>query len=260
MHRRTLFGLGTRALGLAVLTACNQSNTNALTGLNLAVAASLNDVMQALDAAFVQQHPRPAAVIQAAGSGALAQQIIDGASVDLFAAADRTSMDKLIEAQILSATAVTVIAHADVVVVAHPNRTVAQLADLANPGIKVVLADDTVPAGRYAQTALQNLTAVYGDTFASAVNSNVVSLETNVRAVLQKVLSGEADAGIVYTADIIKLSDTDIRKISIPVEYGVQAEYVAAVLPGARVDTQIFLEFIRGPEAAPIWQSYGFRA
>ena len=260
MQRRRVFRWGGSALGLAVLNACGQSGISATAGFNLAVAASLKDVMQALDAAFAQQHPRPAAVLQAAGSGTLAQQIVDGATFDLFAAADRTSMNNVIDAQIISATDVVVIAQTDVVVIAHPRSAVAQLTDLAIPGTKVVLADSTVPAGRYAQTALQNLTAVYGDTFVSAVNNNVVSLETNVRAVLQKVLSGEADAGIVYTADIAKLSNNEIRLILIPVDYRVQAEYVAAMLPGAHADTQSFLTFIKGSVAATIWQSYGFRA
>lgn len=260
MNRRTFLVLGGSALGLAVLNACGQSRTSTTSGFNLAVAASLNDVMQALDAAFALHNPRPAAVLQAAGSGTLAQQIIDGASFDLFASADRTAMDTVVDAKIVSAADVVVIAHADLIVVAHPNSAVVQLTDLTLSGTKVVLADESVPAGRYAQTVLQNLTTLYGDTFVSEVNNNVVSLETNVRAVLQKVMSGEADAGIVYTADIAKLSDKDIRSISIPVEYGVQAEYVATVLPGAHNDTQAFLAFIQGPESATIWQSYGFRA
>lgn len=260
MHRRTFLVLSGSALGLAVLNACGQSRTSATAGFNLAVAASLKDVMQALDAAFVQQNPRPAAALQAAGSGTLAQQIVDGATFDLFAAADRTSMNKVIDAQIISATDVVVIAQTDVVMIAHPRSTVTQLTDLAIPGTKVVLADSTVPAGRYAQTVLTNLTALHGADYADAVNTNVVSLEANVRAVLQKVQSGEADAGIVYTADIATLSTNEIRSIAIPVEYRVQAEYVAAILPGAHVDTQAFLTFIKGRTAAPIWQSYGFRA
>lgn len=260
MHRRTLFILSGSALGLALLNACGQSRATTTTGLNLAVAASLNDVMQALDAAYVQQNPRPAAVLQSAGSGALAQQIIDGATFDLFVAADQTAMEKIIAAKIVTAADVAVIAHTDLVVVAHPNSPVVQLTDLATPGINVVLAESTVPAGRYAQTVLANLTAEYGDGFVSAVNNNVVSLETNVRAVLQKVLSGEADAGIVYAADIVRLSDKDIRSILIPIAYSVQAEYVATILPGAHVDTQAFLTFIQGRDATSIWQSYGFRA
>ncbi len=260
MHRRTFFVLSGSAIGFALLSACTLSQPLITTGFTLAVAASLKDVMQALDTAYAQQYPRTPAVLQAAGSGALAQQIIDGAHFDLFAAADRTAMNSIVDAKIITENDVVVIAHTDVVVVAHPNSAVMQLTDLATPGTKVVLADSTVPAGRYAQTALTNLTTLYGVDYVATVNANVVSLEANVRAVLQKVQSGEADAGIVYTADIAKLSDNDIRSIGIPIEYGVQAEYVATILPGAHTDTRAFLAYIQGSDAATIWQSYGFSA
>jgi len=108
MQRRRMFRWGGSALGMAVLSACGQSRISAATGFSLAVAASLNDVMRALDAAFIQPKPRPAAVLQAAGSGALAQQIVDGARFDLFAAADRTAMEKIIAAKIVSAADVVV--------------------------------------------------------------------------------------------------------------------------------------------------------
>jgi molybdate transport system substrate-binding protein len=260
MHRRTFFILSGSALGLALLNACTPMSTAVTTGFNLAVAASLKDVMQALDAAFSQQNPRPAAVLQAAGSGALAQQIVDGARFDLFASADRTAMAKVVDAKIITTADVITLATADMIVVAHPKSTVTQLADLTKPGIKVVLADSTVPAGRYAQTTLTNLTAVHGADYVTQVNANVVSREANVRAVLQKVQSGEADAGVVYTADIAKLSDNEIRSIPIPNEYGVKAEYVAAILPGAQADTQAFFAFIQGSSAIPIWRDFGFRA
>jgi molybdate transport system substrate-binding protein len=260
MHRRTLFSISTSAVGIALLNACTAGTSTTATGFNLAVAASLKDVMQALDATFSQQIVRPAAVLQAAGSGTLAQQIIDGARFDLFASADRTALNTIIDAKIITAADVVAIAYTELVVVAHPKSTVTQLVDLATPGTKVVLADSTVPAGRYARTLLENLTAVHGVEFVTYVTQNVVSLEANVRAVLQKVQSGEADAGIVYTADIANLSDINIRSIVIPIEYGVQVEYVASILPGAHIDSRVFLEFIRGSDAQPIWQSFGFRA
>lgn len=260
MRRRRLFTLSGNALGLALFNACGQANNAATSGFTLAVAASLKDVMQALDTAFGQQYSRPASVLQVAGSGTLAQQIVEGARVDMFASADRTSMDIIVDANIITAKDVVRIATTDLVVIAHPSRAVTQLLDLATPGTKVVLADGTVPAGRYAQSALTNLTAAYGSDYATQVNTNVVSLETNVRAVLQKVRSGEADAGIVYTADIAKLSDSEIRAIPIPIEYSVEAEYVAAILPGAHVDIPTFMAFITSAVAQPIWQAFGFRA
>ena len=82
---------------------------------------------------------------------------------------------------------------------------IASAADLAKPGIKIVLAQEDVPVGGYARDSICNMaadTATYGDDFVADVAGNVVSQEDNVRSVLTKVALGEADAGIVYTSDV----------------------------------------------------------
>ncbi len=239
--------------GSLLISACGLRGTQS-SGLRLAVAASLRRVMEVLDREFRQTNERSSAQIQSAGSGALAQQIMNGAQFDIFAAADRSAMTKIVDAGIISAEQISVIAHSQVVIVASATSAVLKSADLATPGTKVVLADTTVPAGRYAATVL----AQQGDEFVAHVHANVVSYEANVSAVLQKVSSGEADAGIVYMADALASPAESIRVI-MP-ETPVQAEYVASLLPNAQTGSQAFLDYIMSATAAPIWHAHGFTA
>jgi molybdate transport system substrate-binding protein len=68
------------------------------------------------------------------------------------------------------------------------------VADVAKPGVKLVVAATGVPVGDYTRTVLKNMN------LSNALN-NVVSNETDVREVLAKVALGEADAGFVYVTD-----------------------------------------------------------
>ncbi|MFM7677611.1 MAG: molybdate ABC transporter substrate-binding protein [Roseiflexaceae bacterium] len=257
MHRRRFLALiATSTLANLVGAAC--STTPAATGLNLAVASSLKDVMQALDAAYATQIAAPAATIQAAGSGALAKQLIEGAKADLFASADRTAMDKVVAAGLIDPAAVNVIAHGMLVVAVRPGAPVPDLQALATNGIKVVMADTTVPAGKYGVTLLDNLSNIYGADYATQVKANVVSYETSVRAVLQKITSGEADAGIVYASDVVAVGKDKVQVLTIPADATVVAEYVAAPLKSGASTSQAFLDYIVSDAAKPIWAQYGF--
>ena len=75
---------------------------------------------------------------------------------------------------------------------------ITRLQDLARPGLKLVLAQATVPVGNYARQSLAKMAgdADFGADFSQRVLTNLVSEEGNVRQVVSKVLLGEADAGI----------------------------------------------------------------
>ena len=254
MQRRKFLAIVANLAVWPAVVACSSAATS---GLNLTVASSLNSVMQALDKAYQSTKNTPAASIQAGGSGALAQQIIDGAASDVFAAADHASMDKVVAAKLIDASAVKVIAHTALVVAVRPGANVPDLAALATAGVKVVMADKTVPAGKYGLTLLDNLAKTYGADYKANVSANVVSYEANVKAVLQKVTNGDADAGIVYASDVVALGDK-IQVLTIPTESAVIAEYVAAPLRNAASNAADFVDFITSDSAKTIWQQHGF--
>jgi molybdate transport system substrate-binding protein len=104
------------------------------------------------------------------------------------------------------------------------------LADLSNPGLKLLLAAPEVPAGAYASALLENLERdpSFEPAFRNDVLKNVVSYEENVRAVLSKVMLGEADAGIVYASDAVGKNADKVGIIEIPDHLNVLATYPIA--------------------------------
>jgi molybdate transport system substrate-binding protein len=138
----------------------------------------------------------------------------------------------------------------------------ANLSDLAKPGLKLVLADKEVPVGGYSLQFLENASqpSRLGVRFFDQVVSNVVSYEENVRAVYSKVALGEADAGIVYATDIPKDRTDGVGQIDIPAEWNVTAEYPFAVTSdSANPELALsFVEFVLSTEGQGILALYGF--
>lgn len=128
------------------------------------------------------------------GSNALAAQIQQGAPADVFASAN-TSIPFQLYDQGLVEKPVVFTRNQLVVIVPRSNpANIHSVADVAKPGVKLVVAAPGVPVGDYTRTVLKNMN------LSNALN-NVVSNETDVREVLAKVALGEADAGFVYVTD-----------------------------------------------------------
>jgi molybdate transport system substrate-binding protein len=106
--------------------------------------------------------------------------------------------------------------------------------DLAKRGVRIAIGTRTVPVGRYAREALRAMSAdpSFPRDFARRVLANVMSEETDVKAVATKVALGEADAGVVYATDVAPLG-TKLRSFPIPGRYARQPTYVIAIVKGA---------------------------
>jgi molybdate transport system substrate-binding protein len=158
---------------------------------------------------------------------------------------------------------VQVFAHNRLVVVIPTSNpgNIHALQDLAKPGLKIVLAAKTVPAGNYAlqYLTLANADASFGASYKANVLKNVVSYQTDVTSVLNQVTLGEADAGIVYTTDAAT-EPTKLSTIAIPDNLNVIAVYPIAPIKGsaAASTAQQFIAYVMSSAGQSVLASYGF--
>jgi molybdate transport system substrate-binding protein len=223
-------------------------------------AASLTDAFRDVASLYETQHPGDTVELNFAGSQVLHTQIEQGAPADVFASADLVHADALKAAGLMGPY--TVFARNKlVVVIPAGSRKVSRLQDVARPGVKVLVTGPTVPVGRYTTQVLAKLGAagLYGDDFQSRAQANVVSQETNVRAVLSKVALGEADAGFVYVTDAAAAAQK-VQSIEIPERYNVVATYPIGLVTKSATPTQAkaFMDLVLGQEGQAILRKYGF--
>ena len=153
-----------------------------------------------------------------AGSQQLVAQVEAGAPADVVATADEVAMDRLVGAGLVEAPRIFARNRLAIAVQPGNPQRVLALADLARPGLRVALADPAVPAGRYAVQVLER----------AGVTVRPVSLELDVKAVVARVASGEAHAGIVYATDVG--NGRGVEGVDIPGAANVTASYPVAVI------------------------------
>lgn len=233
--------------------------------LTIFAAASLTEAFTEIGAQFEAQNPGVNVVFNFAGSNQLAQQIIQGAPADVFASANVQQMDLLItEGEVVSGTQqIFAYNHLVLIVPADNPANIAGLADLARPGIKLVLAAPEVPVGQYSRAMLERAAAdpAYDAGFRDAVLANIVSEEENVKAVVSKVSLGEADAGIVYSSDAAGQARVQLRTLEVPTQLNVLASYPLAPLVNAP-EHELALEFIlyvHGPDGQAALRRHGLQ-
>lgn len=245
-------------LAVFLLTACQPAHTH--TTLTVSAAASLTNAFTELAAAFEAQHPGVQVALNLAASSTLRAQLVQGAPVDVFASADLEQMNQAIGDGTADQAAPRVFLTNSLVLALPPDNPagIETFADLAAPGIQLVLAAPEVPAGRYARQVLGSLDGLYGAGYAQAALANLVSNEDTVRQTLAKVQLGEADAGMVYASDL--LAAPELLSLSVPEGYNIEAQYPIAVVNGAAQPemAQAFIEFVLSDAGQEILTRWGF--
>jgi len=230
------------------LVACGSGSDT--TTLNVSAAASLTNAFGEVEAAFEQAHPDVDVVLNFASSSDLVTQIVEGAPVDVFASADTKNMEKISAAGLVVGNPSVFATNSLRIIVAPGNPLgITGLGDLARPGLVYVTCDPNVPIGRYAQEVLD----------AAGVVVSPASFEENVKGVVAKVMAGEADAGIVYTTDVLAAGD-GADGVDIPEEFNVSASYPIAVLESSTHSeiARSFVEFVNTDAGMAILGRFGF--
>ncbi|WP_022893037.1 molybdate ABC transporter substrate-binding protein [Agromyces subbeticus] len=232
-----------------------------LTGeLTIFAAASLGAAFDELAAEFETLHPEVDVLpISYDGSSVLATQLIEGAHADVFASADEKNMTKVVDADLVTDSPVDFATNVLEIAVAPENPLgIDSLDDLADgattsagqPAI-VVLCAPEVPCGAAARTLITN----------DGIMVTPASEEQNVSAVLTKVRTGEADAGLVYVTDIEGASG-DVDGIEIDGAEAATNVYPIVSLAGSSnaSASAAFVDFVASDAGQRVLASFGFGA
>lgn len=228
---------------------CSQTSCQHPSTLTVFAAASLQPAFDKV-AALAGHRYQMTTTFNYSGTQTLTSQLSQGAQADVFASADAAHMTTVEMAGLLSGPAKTFAHNRLEIVVAKGNpKGIHDLADLARNGLVVVLADPSVPAGKYAEQALGK----------AHVTVKPASLELQVTGVLSKVALGEADAGIVYVSDIVTSGKVD--GVAIPDDQNVLADYPIAALKSATntAGAQAFIDLVLSPDGQSILKAAGFQ-
>lgn len=229
------------------------TDSNALTGnITVFAAASLKSTFTALGDQFKQANPGTDVAFNFAGSSDLVTQLTQGAPADVFASADEKNMTKAADAHILSGDPVNFATNTLTIVTPMGNpKNVATFADLAKPGVTVVVCAPQVPCG----SATEKLEKATGVTLAP------VSEESSVTDVLGKITSGQADAGVVYVTDAKSAGDA-VTAVPFPESGDAVNTYPISVLKSSEnaKAAQAFVDLVTGPEGQKVLAEAGFGA
>lgn len=244
-------------LSLMMLGGCSGQGTakaDIPTELTLSVAASLTDCMATLEEAFKEQYPNITLKMNFGASGALQQQIEQGAPVDLFISAGTKQVNALEEAGLLEAGTNENLLRNRLVLITPQNGEILTFKGLGEGTFsKLAVGEfESVPVGQYTREVLDTL-EIYDE-----VEEKLVFAK-DVREVLSWVESGNADAGVVYETDAmisdkVVISDVADESWHKPVMYAMGIIKDTTHLE----ETKLFTEFLGTEEAREIFASYGF--
>lgn len=207
----------------------------ALSGaVTVSAASSLTDVFTQLGDQFMSDDPGVELTFNFASSSDLAEQIVQGAPVDVFASASDSTMQTVVDAG--DASDPTTLTSNSLEIATPPSNpgNVHSLQDLQKSSVSVAVCTPDAPCGAATQALFEN----------NVLNVTPVTLEPDVRSVLTKVTADEVDAGVVYVTDV-QAAGSDVHGVPIPAHQNVSTNYLIAALSGAS-----------NPSAADAWVAF----
>jgi molybdate transport system substrate-binding protein len=240
----------TAAVSLAVAGCSSSDESSSTAKLIVFAAASLKKSFTEIGEQLKTDNRGSDIEFNFAGSSDLVTQLTQGAPGDVFASADTKNMDKAAKADLLAGDPVNFASNTLTIVTAPGNpKKIASFKDLSQPGLSVVVCAPQVPCGSAAEKVEE----------ATGVQLNPVSEESQVTDVLNKVTSGQADAGLVYVTDAQGAGDK-VTAVPFPESAEAVNTYPIAVLKQSEAQDLAgkFVDLVTGEAGQKVLTAAGF--
>ena len=231
--------------------------------LTVLAASSLIDAFGVLANRFEEQNPGVKVRQSFESSSTLLAQIQQGAPADVFASAAEEEMNTAVEDGLVKGEPEVFVKNREIVMVPKNNpANIRRFEDVAKPDVKLVLAGKDVPAADYALQILGKAKGEYGAGFEKEVLSNVVSRESDVRASVNRVVVGDADATFGYASDYTPDIRDKVKVVQIPPDLNIVATYPIAALKDAKSPglAKKWVEMVTSEEGQRVLQKWNFES
>ena len=231
--------------------------------LTVLAASSLIDAFGVLANRFEEQNPGVKVRQSFESSSTLLAQIQQGAPADVFASAAEEEMNTAVEDGLVKGEPEVFVKNREIVMVPKNNpANIRRFEDVAKPDVKLVLAGKDVPAADYALQILGEAKGEYGAGFEKEVLSNVVSRESDVRASVNRVVVGDADATFGYASDYTPDIRDKVKVVQIPPDLNIVATYPIAALKDAKSPglAKKWVEMVTSEEGQRVLQKWNFES
>jgi molybdate transport system substrate-binding protein len=247
---------------LLVATACGDSSGSGSSAgssspasggtLSVFAAASLTNAFGDLAKTYEQQNPGWSVRLNFDGSDILAEQIEQGVSADVYAAASPKYPEQLQGENMLGDTTNFATNTLVLIVPADNPAGITSVDDLKTDNAKLVIGDESVPIGSYTRDVLDGLGISLDDL-------NVVSEEQKTTDIAAKVSLGEADAGFVYVTDALAAGDK-VKSIDLPADANATATYPIGILTDSKNQeaAQRWIDLVMSADGQQVLKTYGF--
>jgi molybdate transport system substrate-binding protein len=243
------------AVAVLASVACGEDDTAtggedaADTTITVFAAASLTDAFSDMAGSFESANPGVSVELNFAGSSSLREQVLAGAPADVFASANESNMEQLVEAGEVDDPTIFATNWLQIVVPTGNPAGVTGLGDFGDRDLLIGMCAEEVPCGEFGRRALG----------AAGVTPSLDTNEPDVRALLTKVEAGELDAGLVYVTDVVSAGE-DVEGVDLPAEADVIAEYpIGTVASSPTPDVAAgFVSFVLSTEGRALLEEHGF--
>ncbi|MFN8467476.1 MAG: molybdate ABC transporter substrate-binding protein [Caldilineaceae bacterium] len=228
--------------------------------LTVYVPGTFVEISKLLGAGFEAQHPDVKVKFEVGHTPTQRAQIEQGATPDVLIAAGHADMDALAQGNLVASDQVKGLTGNKLVVIVPPDNAaqIASPADIANPGVRLLIAAEELPVGMATQKLLDNLAKSGAPDFKEKALANVVSKEMGVNPIVSKISLGEADAGIVFVTDVTPAAN--VKALEIPDDANVTLAFVVAplaVAPNPEL-AKTFVDYLLSDEGQSMLQAKGF--